>query len=58
MTKFTQTYPTDMKYTEWLLILKYFPDHNMRPAEMGALAIYRCDLACEPNRLPMAHVAE
>jgi hypothetical protein len=23
MAKFTQTYPTDMKYTEWLLILKY-----------------------------------
>lgn len=25
MTKFTQTYPTDLKYTEWLLIADLFP---------------------------------
>lgn len=24
MTKFTQTYPTDLKYTEWLLIMEFF----------------------------------
>jgi len=25
MTKFTQTYPTDLKYSEWQLIVEYFP---------------------------------
>jgi putative transposase len=30
MTKFTQTYPTDLKYTEWMLIVAYFP-----PCKMG-----------------------
>ncbi len=25
MTKFTQTYPTDLQYTEWLLIVQFFP---------------------------------
>jgi putative transposase len=25
MTKFTQTYPTDLKYSEWLLIAQFFP---------------------------------
>ena len=25
MAKFTQTYPTDLKYTEWLLIAEFFP---------------------------------
>jgi len=29
MVKFTQSYPTNMKYTEWLLILKYFPENKM-----------------------------
>jgi hypothetical protein len=24
MTKFTQTYPTDLKYTEWLLLAEFF----------------------------------
>ena len=28
MTKFTQTYPTDLKYNEWTLIAQFFPDHN------------------------------
>ncbi len=27
MTKFTQTYPTDLKYTEWMLIADFFPAH-------------------------------
>ena len=27
MTKFTQPYPTDLKYTEWLLIADLFPVH-------------------------------
>ena len=26
MTKFTKTYPTDLKYSEWLLIAQFFPD--------------------------------
>ena len=26
MTKFTQTYPTDLKYNEWTLIAQFFPD--------------------------------
>ena len=32
MAKFTQTYPTDLKYTEWLLIMDFFPTcHLGRP---------------------------
>ncbi len=26
MTKFTETYPTDLKYSEWTLIVQFFPD--------------------------------
>jgi len=26
MTKFTETYPTDLKYSEWSLIVQFFPD--------------------------------
>jgi putative transposase len=29
MTKFSQTYPTDLKYTEWQLISDYFPVNHM-----------------------------
>jgi transposase len=29
MTKFTQTYPTDLKYTEGLLIMDFFPTHRL-----------------------------
>jgi putative transposase len=29
MTKFTQTYPTDLKYTEWQEIMEFFPSHQM-----------------------------
>ncbi len=29
MTKFTQTYPTDLKYTEWQLIETFFPTYHM-----------------------------
>src|SRR5574337_1122080 len=28
MTKFTQTYPTDVKYTEWMLIAEFFPAYK------------------------------
>ena len=28
MAKFTQTYPTDLKYTEWLLVEQFFPTHS------------------------------
>ncbi len=32
MTKFTQTYPTDLKYSEWLLIVQFFlPNKRGRP---------------------------
>ncbi len=29
MAEFTQTYPTDLKYTEWTLIMEFFPAHQM-----------------------------
>ena len=29
MTKFSQTYPTDLKYTEWMLIMDFFPSNHM-----------------------------
>ena len=29
MAKFIRTYPTDLKYTEWLLLLEYFPHNKM-----------------------------
>lgn len=29
MTKFSQTYPTDLKYTEWTLIAEFFPPNKM-----------------------------
>ena len=29
MTKFTQTYPTDLKYTEWMLIVEDFPTNHL-----------------------------
>jgi len=29
MTKFTETYPTDLKYTEWQEIMEFFPVHPM-----------------------------
>jgi putative transposase len=29
MAKFTQTYPTDLKYTEWQLIMDFFPTHRL-----------------------------
>jgi putative transposase len=35
MTKFAQTYPTDLKYTEWELIEDFFPTHHMgRPRKL------------------------
>ena len=29
MTKFIQTYPTDLKYTEWQEVMEFFPVHQM-----------------------------
>ena len=29
MTKFKQTYPTDLKYTEWMLISEFFPPNKL-----------------------------
>jgi hypothetical protein len=34
MAKFTQTYATDLKYTEWLLIMDYFATYHLgRPGK-------------------------
>ena len=58
MTKFTQTYPTDLKYTEWQLIVDYFPKHRLgRPQEMGNVANSQCNLVCSAHRLPMANAS-
>ena len=29
MSEFTRTYPTDLKYSEWQLIMEFFPEHKM-----------------------------
>jgi putative transposase len=58
MTKFTQTYPTDLKYTEWLLILEFFPTHRRgrpRKWEMWQIVnaiIYVTRTACQWRMLP------
>ncbi len=41
MTKFTQTYPTDLKYTEWMLIAEFFPAHRLgRPRKWEVWRIF------------------
>lgn len=58
MTKFTQTYPTDLKYTEWLLIMEFFPTNRVgRPRKwemwqiMNAI-LYVTRTGCQWRMLP------
>ncbi len=58
MAKFTQTYPTDLKYTEWQLIADYFPRHRLgrpRKREMWQLlnaVLYVVRTGCPWRMLP------
>jgi len=62
MTKFSQTYPTDLKYTEWQLIAEFFPPRRMgRPRKWeiwqiinGILYVNRtgCQWRMLPTNLP------
>ena len=58
MAKFTQTYPTDLKYTEWQLIAKFFPTYNRgRPCiwerwQIVNAILYVTRTACQWRMLP------
>ena len=58
MAKFTQTYPTDLKYTEWLLIMDFFPSHRLgrpRKWEMWQIInaiLYVVRTGCQWRMLP------
>ena len=58
MTKFTQTYPTDLKYTEWMLIADFFPAHPLgrpRKWEMWQIVnaiLYVVRTVCQWRMLP------
>ena len=58
MAKFTQTYPTDLKYTEWLLIIDFFPTHRRgrpRKWEMWQILnaiLYVVRTGCQWRMLP------
>ena len=58
MTKFTQTYPTDLKYTEWLLIMEFFPTNRLgrpRTWEMWQIMnaiLYVTRTGCQWRMLP------
>ena len=58
MAKFTQTYPTDVKYTEWLLIMDFFPTHKrgrLRTWEMWQILnaiLYVVRTGCQWRMLP------
>ena len=58
MAKFTQTYPTDLKYTEWLLIAEFFPAHKRgrpRTWEMWQIVnaiVYVTRTSCQWRMLP------
>ena len=58
MAKFTQTYPTDLKYTEWQLIAGYFPTYYLgrpRKWEMWQILnaiLYVVRTGCQWRMLP------
>ena len=58
MAKFTQTYPTDLKYTEWHLIADYFPTYHLgrpRKWEMWQILnaiLYVVRTGCQWRMLP------
>jgi transposase len=58
MAKFTQTYPTDLKYTEWQLIADYCPIHRLgrpRKWEMWQILnaiLYVVRTGCQWRMLP------
>jgi putative transposase len=58
MTKFSQTYPTDLKYTEWMLIAEFFPANKMgRPRKWEIWQIINAILyvnrtACQWRMMP------
>lgn len=59
MTKFTQTYPTDLKYTEWRLMAEFFPSYRMgRPRKWELWQIVNAILyvnrtGCQWRMLPV-----
>jgi len=58
MAKFTQTYPTDLKYTEWRLLMDYFPTYRLgrpRKWEMWQIInaiLYVVRTGCQWRMLP------
>jgi putative transposase len=59
MTKFAQTYPTDLKYTEWMLIAEFFPTYTLgRPRKWEVWQILNAILyvtrtGCQWRMLPI-----
>jgi hypothetical protein len=52
MTKFTQTYPTDLKYTEWQLIEGFFPtNYTGRPRKWEMWQIVNAILFVDGDQL-------